>query len=75
MNIIKKFTAIIISTKTINELVSVSLDYGEITGPYYSQQHQEQEFDTEEEAIKYAETADKYATWLILPTVRFQKKD
>jgi len=31
----------------------------------------EEEFDTEEEAISYAFKLDKWATWLIVPIVKF----
>lgn len=54
MNIIKKYTAMQIGTQTVNDNVKVSLEYGEITGPYYSQEYPKEEFDTEEEAIEYA---------------------
>jgi len=71
MKVIKKYTAIILGTKTVNETVKVKLSYGRIEGPYYSQSEPEEEFDTEEEAIEYAYKKDKWSRWLILPIIRF----
>lgn len=71
MKLIKKYTAIQISTNTINEVVKVDLEYGDINGPYYDQQYPEEEFDTEEEALAWAYKECEYARWLILPIVRF----
>jgi len=68
---IKKYTAMQLHTSTVNDVVQVRLAFGEIQGPYYSQEHPEKEFDTEEGAIQYAEKTDKYATWLIVPIFRF----
>lgn len=69
--IIKKFTAIQIDASKINNNLSISLNYGKTQGPYYEEVDPTTEFDTEDEAVKYAEKFDKYATWLILPIVRF----
>jgi hypothetical protein len=73
MKVIKKFTAIKIDTKKVNDSINVKLTYGEIQGPYYSQEYPDQEFDTDGEAIAYAYKFDKYATWLILPIIKFDK--
>ena len=35
MEIIKKFTAVQISSKKVNDDVVVELEYGRISGPYY----------------------------------------
>lgn len=75
MKTIKKYTAIKLHTETVNNTVNAKLSYGEITGPYYSTTSPEEEFDTEEEALEYAHTFDKYATWLILPIIRFDFYD
>lgn len=69
--IIKKFTAIKIKSVNVNSLVNVDLSFGEIEGPYYSQEYPQTEFDSEEEAIKYAFKKDRYATWMIVPIIRF----
>ncbi len=71
MIVIKKYTAIKLSTDKVNDTVNCRLTYGEIEGPYYSQDHPKEEFDTEEEAIKYSYKKNKYSTWLILPIIRF----
>jgi len=71
MKVIKRYTAIQIGSQTINDTVSPVLSYGDIEGPYYSQKHPEQEFDTEDEAISYAYDKAKYSTWLIAPVVSF----
>lgn len=71
MKPIKKYTAILLGTKTVNDEVKVSLSYGRIEGPYYSQETPTEEFETEQEAIEYAYKKDKYASWLILPIIRF----
>ena len=72
MKIIKKYTAIQIETNTVNRTVKIELEYGEIEGPYYSQERPETEFDTEDEALEYAHKKNKYATWLIVPIVKFE---
>jgi hypothetical protein len=71
MTIIKKYTAIQLKTETVNDDVNIKLTYGEITGPYYSRNSPDEEFDTEEEAIKYAFKTNKWANWLILPVIKF----
>ena len=71
MKIIKKYTAIQIRTETVNDTIKVRLEYGNIEGPYYSREHPEQEFDTEEEATKWAYNSNKHATWLIVPIIQF----
>jgi hypothetical protein len=71
MEVIKKYTAIILGTKTINDTVKVKLSYGNIEGPYYNTTEPEEEFDTEEEAIEYAFKKNKHTRWLILPVIRF----
>ena len=75
MKILKKYTAIKLSTKTEDEKVKVSLSYGNITGPYYSKTYPEEQFDTEEEAIQYAYNIDPWAKWLILPIIIFDNFD
>lgn len=70
--IIKKYTAIQIGTETVNERVDVKLIYGYMSGPYYDREHPIEEFDTEEDAIKYAYQKNEYAKWLILPIFSFE---
>lgn len=71
MKPIKKYTAIILTTKTVDDSVKVKLSYGEIDGPYYNRRYPEEEFDTEEEAIEYAYKRCKYSTWMIVPVITF----
>lgn len=71
MKVERKYTAMQIGTKTVNDTVKVSLEYGEITGPHYSQEYPEEVFDTEEEAIAYAYKYCKYSRWMIVPIVTF----
>jgi len=73
MTVIKKFTTIQIDTDRVNDDINISLTYGEITGPYYSEEHPEQEFDTEDEAIEYAHSFNPWGRWLIIPLIRFDK--
>jgi len=71
MNPIKMYTAIKLSTRTVDDTVEPKLTYGEINGPYYSREYPSESFTTEEEAIDYAYKTDKCAKWLILPVVTF----
>lgn len=71
MELIKKYTALQLKTDTINKTVSAKLEYGNIEGPYYSLEHPEEEFDTEQDAIDYAYKTNMYAKWLIVPIIKF----
>lgn len=71
MEVIKKYTAIQLKPKRVDDEVKVKLTYGEIIGPHYSLEYPQQEFDSEEEAIEYAFKKDKYASWMIVPLIRF----
>jgi len=71
MKVIKKYTTIILDTNRVNSEITINLSYGHISGPYYGQTSPTQEFDSEEEALTYAYKFDSYATWLILPIIRF----
>tara|TARA_R110000796_G_scaffold97757_1_gene204994 strand:+ start:3139 stop:3360 length:222 start_codon:yes stop_codon:yes gene_type:complete len=73
MNVKRKYTAIKIGTKTVDDTIKVTLEYGEITGPYYSQEYPEEVFDTEEEAIAYAYEFCSYSRWMIVPIVTFEE--
>ena len=72
MKVEKKYTAIMIGTSTINDTVKVSFEYGDIEGSYYDEQRPKEEFDTEEEAIKWAYEYSKYSRWVIVPLITFQ---
>ena len=72
MQIIKKYTDIILSHKTVEREQKVKLTYGNIEGPCYDQTYPTKIFDTEEEAIKYAYEFDDYSRWIILPTIEFE---
>lgn len=71
MKVIKKYTAIKVFTKTVDDEVKIDLTYGMIDGPYYSREHPEEIFDTEEEAIEHAYKTSKYQRWLIVPIIQF----
>jgi hypothetical protein len=75
MKIVKKYTAMQIGTQTINDTVKVNFEYGDIEGPYYDQTHPQEEFDTEEEAIKWAYEQNKWSRWMIVPIVKFDNYD
>jgi hypothetical protein len=70
MKIIKKYTALQVLKETLDDNVRVKLTYGKVSGEYYSRSYPE-EFDTEEEAYKHAYELDKWASWLIVPIIRF----
>lgn len=72
MKIIRKFTAIQLGTRKINDNIEIELSYGSIEGPYYSTITPQEEFDTEEEALEYTYGKDKYIRWLIVPLIRFE---
>jgi hypothetical protein len=72
MKVIKKYTAIQLYSKNIQNRVDVELSYGGITGPYYSLDYPQEEFDSEEDAIEYAHKTYKWGRWLILPVVKFE---
>ena len=72
MELIKKYTAVQITTNTINDNVFASLKYGEISEPYYDRVEPETEFETEQDSIKWAYKENKYANWLILPIIYFK---
>lgn len=71
MKVERKFTIMQILTKTVNDTVKVSLEYGEITGSHYNQEHPTEIFDTEDDAINYAYKQCKYSRWIIVPIVSF----
>lgn len=71
MKLIKKFTAIQLHTQHVDDQVRIELSYGGITGPYYSRDYPEEEFDTEDEAIEYAYKQNPWARWMIVPIIRF----
>lgn len=71
MDIIKKYTAVQVRTENIDTNIRIKLTYGDATGSYSCRSYPQEEFDSEEEAIKYAYEMDKWATWMILPIIRF----
>lgn len=71
MEIIKKYTAIQLGEKTIDDTQIPTFEYGAIDGSYYSREYPKIEFDSEEEAIQYAYNTTKYAKWLIVPIIKF----
>lgn len=72
MKVIKKYTPIILNTKTVNQTVEVGFEYGDKKGPYYDIIEPTEEFDTEEEAIEYAYNFDKYLRWIVVPLFKFE---
>jgi len=71
MKPIKRYTAIRLLRRTVDDTVEPKLIYGEIGGPYYSREYPTELFDTEEEAVDYAYKTDKWGNWLILPVISF----
>ena len=71
MKTMKKFAAIMANETKINREIKVDLTYGNVEGPYYSEEYPKTEFDTEDEAIAYAYKKGQYQTWLIVPIIRF----
>jgi len=72
IKIVKKYTAMQIVTQTINDTLKVSLEYGDIEGPYYNKTYPQEEFDTEKEAIEWAYEHNKWVKWMIVPIVAFK---
>jgi hypothetical protein len=72
MKIIKKWTALMLVKHTVDDVVNVTLSQGDFTGPFYSRESPDEEFDSEIEALQYANKKSPYATWVILPIVRFE---
>lgn len=72
MELIKKYTAIQVRTKSVDLTLEPVFSYGEVEGPHYSLTYPETEFDTEEEAIEYAYNKNQYAEWLIIPKISFK---
>ena len=72
MNVEKKYTAIIIGTKKNNDSVDINLSYGEVADNHNILSYPEEIFDTEGEAIMYAQKKDKYARWMIVPIISFK---
>lgn len=71
MNVIRKYTAMMVGKTVINEEHKPNFTFGNESGPYYSVTTPETEFDTDIEATEYAYKTDKWACWLIVPIVRF----
>lgn len=67
MKLIKKYTPVAIKNDT-----GEYSNGGVISFPNYSSLVGCNEFDTEEEAIEFAYENSKYATWSILPVIRFE---
>ena len=68
MTVIKKFTAVIIDRGDEYSDVTVNLSLGR---PSRFSDYKKQIHDTEEEAIEYAFSEDRFAKWLILPIISF----
>lgn len=71
--IIKRFTAIQISTVHSDEKVKIKLSYGKIETNSYSNYYPDEDFATEEEAYQWAFNFNPYAKWLIVPLIQFRK--
>lgn len=67
MKVIKRFTPVVLDTTTINGNSKPDLVYGSVN----DYKNPKQIFDTEEEAIKYAYSINKYDNWIILPVISF----
>lgn len=68
MDIIKKYTAIEIGETKTDDVVSPKLVYGR---KEFHDSYVPTEFDTEEEAIAYAQKVNSWGKWLIVPIIRF----
>lgn len=75
MKVIRRYTIMQLGTTICDDAVDVSLHYGEISGPCYSRIYPQEEFDTEEEAIKYAYDKNKFSNWIIVPLITFDWYD
>ena len=75
MKLKKRYTAIQLGTKTIDNVVEPTFEHGGISGPYYDEQHPTLEFDTEEEAIKWAYKESSYSRWIIVPIIDFTEHE
>lgn len=71
MKVIKKYTAIKLGEKTIDDTQIPTFEYGDIEVSYYSKEYPKKEFDSEGEAIQYAYDSGKYENWLIVPIIKF----
>lgn len=69
---IKKYAAIQVDTKTVDDEVNISLKLGDITGPYYNRDYPEFTHDTEQQAMDWAKKESTYADWLIVPVINFR---
>lgn len=69
--IIRKFAPIRLDTVNEDRDVKAHLYMGKPTGPNYNLDFPPMESDTEKEAIEWAYQEDQYATWMIVPIIRF----
>lgn len=73
MKMIKKYTAMMLSSRTHGNDVNGHFYYGYISGPYYDEKHPPEIFDSEDEAIEYiSKHVDKENNWVILPVISFE---
>jgi hypothetical protein len=70
MRIDKKFTAIELIAKNVDDTKVPDLQFG---SDQYMGTSIDTEHDTEAEAIEYAYNMNQYGKWLILPIVRFKQ--
>lgn len=71
MKIIKKFVPVKLEEKCVNDTIKADLVYGGINFSYGRRIMPREEFDTEAEAIEHAYNTNRWAEWIILPTIRF----
>jgi len=72
MKVIKKYTAVQINQSQVDSTLKANLIYGQ---KYHYDDYVQTEFDSEEEAIEYVYNRDKWATYVILPVIRFENFD
>lgn len=72
MKVIKKFTAINLSSKRVDGELMVEASYGNIEREYGYENSPSTYFDTEEEAIAHAYKHNPYGMWIIAPIITFE---
>ena len=75
--IIKKWTALQLNNRRVDNQLSVNLSHGDYgyEREYGYESTPDTEFDSEEEAIKHAFNENKWISWLIVPIIRFDNFD
>ena len=68
------YTAVKVGTyRTEHDIKLFMKDVGRVEGPYYNEIYPETEFQTEEDALRWAYTSDPYADWTIIKRYTFDR--